>query len=349
MFKTARFKMTMGYVLIVMILSIAFSWGMYVILRQEVQRFAQFQKVRMQHFIQEEQRVRPPYAPPPEIAVQFTNPDLEEEALYRIQIVFIGLNIGILILATGLCYLLAGNTLAPIQTMVDEQRRFISDASHEFKTPLTSIRTTFEVALRNKTLSLIEAKQLIQENLREIENLQALNDALLKLDVYQKFHNGHHFEVLHLDQIVESAIRKITPLAKQKKITIHKELTPVSIFGDASQLNELVVILLDNAIKYSPKNAAVTIITYKERSNAQLKVTDSGSGIPESQLPHIFDRFYRVDTSRNKNKVAGYGLGLAIAQRIAELHHGKLSVESKVGQGSTFTFSLARRSSAKET
>ena len=140
--------------------------------------------------------------------------------------------------------------------------------------------------------------------------------------------------------MVRAAIKKVTPLAKRQKITIEEQLESATVFGSATQLTELSVILLDNAIKYSPKNTIITVVTNVHRRTVQLQVIDRGVGISAALLPHIFDRFYRADASRTKNQVPGYGLGLAIAQRITELHQGRLAVKSEVGRGSTFTLSL---------
>lgn len=344
MFHAARLKMTAWYVLIVMILSILFSLGMYVLLRREVERFSQGQRLRITRALQDQGQFMPyTTMQPVRFNFQVVDPVLEEETIERIQFVLIGVNIGILILSSGLCYLLAGSTLAPIQEMVEEQRRFISDASHEFKTPLTSMRTTLEVELRNNKLNLVEAKQLMQDNLQEVVELQTLNEALLKLDAYQKHKNGRHFELVKLDAAAKAAIKKITPLAKQKKITIQAQFVPATVMGNLAQLTELSVILLDNAVKYSPEHSSITVATTEQRHHAQLQIIDNGVGIPTAQLPHIFDRFYRVDASRTKNQVSGYGLGLAVARQIAELHDGKLSVKSEVGRGTTFTLSLGKR------
>ena len=112
------------------------------------------------------------------------------------------------------------------------------------------------------------------------------------------------------------------------------------MIGNATQLTEIGTILIDNAIKYSQSKIQVEVNLNPQKQMAVLQVIDHGAGIPSDQITHIFDRFYRGDPSRTKNLTAGYGLGLAIAQRLAELHHGKITVKSEVGTGSTFTFML---------
>jgi len=347
MFKTARIKMTAWYVLIVMLVSLSFSWGMYLILRNEVLRFSQVQRFRIQRII--DSNTRPPdllgsddplqviRAP---LQTQLEDTTLEEETLHRLQIDLVGLNLGILVMATGLCYLLAGKTLAPIETMVEEQQRFISDSSHELKTPLTAMRTASEVALRSPQLSLKEAKKVIRENIDEIAHLQELNDQLLKLDFSQRGNQEESFTVVPFHEVIQNVVKKMSPLAKQKEITLHSQLASVNVIGNATQLTEIGTILIDNAIKYSQSKIQVEVNLNPQKQMAVLQVIDHGAGIPSDQITHIFDRFYRGDPSRTKNLTAGYGLGLAIAQRLAELHHGKITVKSEVGTGSTFTFML---------
>ena len=131
-------------------------------------------------------------------------------------------------------------------------------------------------------------------------------------------------------------ITEIESLANQKSIEFENELDDVSILGDKESLTELFVILLDNAIKYSPAKSTINISVHKFDGHVEIKIKDRGIGIKASDLPHIFDRFYRADHSRNKEKVSGYGLGLSIAKNIVDLHSGTISANSKPGKGSEF-------------
>jgi signal transduction histidine kinase len=345
MFRHARLKLTIWYVLIVMLISTSFSFAIYGLMEREVNRFAFAQRSRIERQLQFAGYVIGRDPLPPEI-VQLLNVEaFQNETLSHILLSLLGLNIFILFFSGILSYLMAGKTFQPIENMLEEQNRFISDASHELKTPLTAIRTTFEVALRNNELKLAEAKELIQENLTEIENLQSLSEALLKLTSYQKQHLIKNFQTVQLDEVIQSAVKKVMPVAKKKHISIQSTLTPALVAGISQQLSELLVILLDNAIKYSPKNSEVSLMMRTTAKQVFVQVKDQGIGIPAENIPHIFNRFYRADTSRTKTNASGYGLGLAIAHKIVELHNGRIEVQSTVHKGSSFTFSIPRKSS----
>jgi len=125
-----------------------------------------------------------------------------------------------------------------------------------------------------------------------------------------------------------------------KKIKLISKVAPAKISGDYSRLVELFIIFLDNAIKYSPENTVIKIISQTKKNRIITKIIDQGIGISDKDLPHIFDRFYQSDLARTKTKESGYGLGLSIAQKIIQLHHGQISVKSKIDHGTIFTISL---------
>ena len=253
-------------------------------------------------------------------------------------------NLLVLLLSSTAGYFLARKTLEPIEEAVEAQSRFTADASHELRTPITAMRTEIEVSLRDKKLNLDSAKHLLESNLEETSKLESLSNALLKLaryqdDVQKTFHK------VSLSDIVIGAYEKIASLADKKSVEFKNDLEDISILGDKESLTELFVILLDNAIKYSPKKSKINIsIRQTDSRYVIVKIKDRGIGIKASDLPHIFDRFYRADHSRNKEKVSGYGLGLSIAKNIVELHGGTISANSKPGKGSEFVlkFRVAR-------
>lgn len=259
----------------------------------------------------------------------------------RIRFIFILLGInGAVLLVSGLAgYFLAGRTLKPIKEMVDEQNRFITDASHELRTPITSLKTEIEVNLRDKNLSK-DAKKLLESNLEEVNSLQSLSDNLIRLTQYQKTNGNIQFEALSLSEIVEDACKKIANLAKHKSITIKNQVKDNSLRGNKPGLTEAFVIFLDNAIKYSHKNTTVTITSKKTDHSLAIDIKDEGVGIAEQDLPHLFDRFYRADKSRTKTDIQGYGLGLSIAKQIVDKHNGSIGVESEIRKGSTFTIHI---------
>lgn len=322
MFHSARIKLTVWYVAIIMLVSMLFSLVIYQGINSEFARFEHYQEVRL------ERRQRT------------IDIEMIEESRQRLSLVLLLINLSILIFAGGAAYFLAGRTLLPIKAMVDEQNRFITDASHELRTPLTALRTEIEVNLRDKKLSLDLAKSLLKSNLDEVVNLQSLSDNLLTLSQFQFKNGAGFFEDISLAEIMESVVKKIAPLARQKNISINNKVKNYNLKGDKQGLTELFVILLDNSVKYSKKNSSVFLTSNKTDSVVNIEVSDQGEGIKKEDLPYIFDRFYRVDKARSKEKITGYGLGLSIARKIVEMHGGNINVSSKLGKGTTFTVSL---------
>ncbi len=262
-----------------------------------------------------------------------------EEARSNILKNLVAVNFVILIGGGALCYYLALRTLKPIEESHEAQSRFTADASHELRTPITAIRTENEVALMDPKLSLKDAKVQLQSNIDELEKLTTLSEGLLRL---AQIDNNHlEKEPISAKQIAESAVERMAPMAKHKSITIKTKIdTDSLVIGDTSSLTEALVTILDNAIKYSPKSSEIQLALLQSQRHVEFRVTDSGVGIKASELPHIFDRFYRADSSRTKQQVSGYGLGLAIAKNIITAHDGKITAISTPGSGSTFIISL---------
>jgi signal transduction histidine kinase len=332
MFESARWKLTAWYVLIMMVVSIGFSVVIFNIVSLEVERFAVAQRFRIERLFLQDDTV----PPPPQSDI-----DLVNEARHQLMLILLGINGGILVISGGLAYLLAGKTLKPIAEMLDEQNQFISDASHELRTPLTSMKSAMEVGLRDKEMEIKEAREIMTENIEDVNKLQSLSDNLLQLAQYQKPNNKVVFEKVSVAEVVGGAVKKVGPIAKIKKITIDSnEVEKVKIKANKYNLADLLVILLDNAIKYSPKNKTVKISAKRNDGSVLIMVTDEGMGIAEKDLPHIFERFYRADSARSKEEVGGYGLGLSIAKKIVETHRGNITVKSKMGEGTTFTVKL---------
>jgi signal transduction histidine kinase len=245
------------------------------------------------------------------------------------------LNILMLLGGGVVSYYLARLSLRPIEKAMQSQSRFVSDASHELRTPLTAIQTANEVALRREHLSVSDAKKIIHSNVEEVTKLKTLTDGLLTL-VKQDNQQIIATEV-SLHEIASEALGQIVRQATQKKITVDDEAPDLHLLGDRQSLIQLLVILLDNAVKYSPENSHIHLTGFQKGKFGFLSVRDEGPGIRATDQQHIFERFYRANLSRSKDNHDGYGLGLSIAQKIAEQHHGKISVESTLGKGSTFT------------
>ncbi|MEI6477655.1 MAG: HAMP domain-containing sensor histidine kinase [bacterium] len=335
MFRAAVLRLTLWYLALVMLLSVSFSISLYRVSTGTLDADQHRQEALLQSSFYI--NLQPGFT-------QFTQTRLAqiEESREAIQSTLIYFNLIILLVGGALSYLLARRTLRPIEETLESQQRFTADASHELRTPLTVMKSEIEVALRDTGLTLAESKQLLKSNLEEIGRLEALSNGLLKLAQQDSQERLSAFKNCDLHAIIREAGERVAPAAKKRRVTISSDSADLSVWGDQWSLVELVSILLDNAIKYSPAGTTVEVSTSSlyQGSQTAIRIKDHGIGIPATDLPLIFDRFYRADQSRNQNSTAGYGLGLSIAAKIAKLHHGSIEVVSAPGKGSVFSVIL---------
>ena len=331
MFQSATIRLTAWYLALVMGLSLAFSLVLYnssaASLATEYDR--QRTAIRQQFFDSFG-------FSPSQLQLDRLRGDEISEGQQRLLANLILANVGVLIVGGAASFYLARRTLRPIERSMEAQTRFTADASHELRTPLTAMQTEIEVSLRDEGMTLTEARELLRSNLEEVMKLQDLSNGLLALANQDK----QHFEPKRIaaHPILRDATARIEKAASAKKITIiNKADSNLYVLGGRDSLVQLFAILLDNAVKYSSSGSTITLTTATKGGNALIAVADQGHGIKPDDLPHIFDRLYRADQSRNKEKVGGYGLGLSIAKKIVELHKGAIDVTSKIDQGSTFT------------
>ena len=288
-----------------------------------------------------ERRLNPPqriYLPPTTQNMMFIEDLREVED--RVLIILIYTNVVILIFSSLAGYFLAGLTLHPIENAMEEQKRFIADASHELKTPLTALQTSIEVALRDKKIDLKSALFTLKDSLNDVKSMTSLTNDLLSLTRYQQNNLKESFARVNLKDIVETSVNKIRPLGKSKGMQIEFNKDDVFLSGNKESLEKLITILLDNAVKYSQKKKMVNIKYNCKGKYIIIAVSDNGIGIPKEDLPYLFERFYRSDASRSKINTLGFGLGLSIAKSIVNIHNGSIGVESTVGKGSIFTVKL---------
>ena len=249
----------------------------------------------------------------------------------------IWINIVTLLLGAAVSYVLARWSLKPIEEAMDAQAQFVSDASHELRTPLAVLQTTNEVALRKAKLPAAEARELAAHNVEEVKKLRDLTNMLLDLS---KHSDDVAFEKVNLQDVVSEAMSSVVAVAQGKNITIEDTVPKLQTQTNQALLARIVSVLLDNAVKYSPDDTTITLSAIRSGKKALLRVTDQGIGIRDAELPLIFHRFYRADKSRSAQDAQGYGLGLAIANSIAQQIGAKITVKSQVGKGSTFTVEL---------
>jgi two-component system OmpR family sensor kinase len=221
------------------------------------------------------------------------------------------------------------------------QRQFMEDISHELKTPLSVLKGELEVTLK-RIRSTQEYETALMSSLEEVNRIAGIVENLLTLARFDAKTTTMQVKPLDLNLLIKDSVEAIQVLAIQKDIALeYNSAHTVEIVADKYQLKRLLLNILDNAIKYTPPGGKILIDLRQQKDSADIDIADTGVGIPESELPHIFDRFYRVDKSRSS---AGFGLGLSIAQSIAMAHGGKIYAKGNIPQGTVFTISIPIKS-----
>jgi heavy metal sensor kinase len=229
------------------------------------------------------------------------------------------------------------------QRSVESQKRFSSNVSHEIRSPLTSLRGSIEVALRKKRTP-EEYEDILRNNLIDIIRLSKITDNLLfltKTDNNILELRRQWFDVKHF---METVVENFRYKALSMDLSIIEDYQEsLELNGDIDLLEHAFSNLIDNAVKYTSQGGKITLRTYKEDKNIMISISDTGIGISEDDIPHIFDRFYRVDKESSR-KLGGTGLGLAITQWIINAHNGRISVKSTLGSGSDFIIAFPKTS-----
>ena len=261
------------------------------------------------------------------------------------QLVLTCLVVGLLGLAGFflISFFLANLSLRPTEKAWQQQRQFVADASHELKTPITVILANTGIVLAHPLDPVESQAKWIAYIQDEAERMKSLVDDLLFLAKSDAARLTRHPTEVRLSEIVTGSLLPLESVAFEKGVSLSECVASgITLFGDEGQLRRLIVILLDNAIKYAGENGAVTVVLDRQGEKFRLAVHNTGPAIPPEHLPHLFERFYRADASRDRNQ-GGYGLGLAIAKSIVETHAGKITVTSTAGSGTTFTITLPKK------
>lgn len=228
------------------------------------------------------------------------------------------------------------NSLAErLQRTEDVRRRFVSDASHELKTPLAAIRLLSDSILQNPDIDAETSREFVSDIGSEAERLARTTDKLLRLT---KLDNRVHGEVSDVDvsAVVASTLRILHPLASENSISLmHQSSGNVVVRANKDDIHQIVFNLVENAIKYNVPGGKVEIVTAGSPDSCVLTVSDTGVGIPDKDMPYIFDRFYRVDKARSR-EAGGSGLGLAIVRDLVKEYGGEISAERREGSGMVF-------------
>jgi heavy metal sensor kinase len=236
--------------------------------------------------------------------------------------------------------------IARLERSFAEVRRFTADASHELRTPLTALRTEVEVAL-SRPAEAADHANLLGSVLEECERLTRLTEQLLALAREDARTAQQAQQSVDLAALVRDAVETMRPLAEAKSIRLGQHGSDaLPMHGDAARLRQVFYNLLDNAIKYTPEGGEIEVSLGRRAGEAMVVLRDTGIGIPAEHLPHVFERFYRVDKGRSRAE-GGTGLGLSIAQSIVTAHGGRIELESTPGRGTVCTVTLPLESSAK--
>lgn len=238
----------------------------------------------------------------------------------------------------GQLALVLNQTFDRLQSAFEHQLRFTADASHELRTPLAVIVSQTELTL-SKPRSADEYRVALETCQRAARRMRSLIDSLLLLAQFDAGHPDFRRAQLDLADVAKESVELLQPLADERHITLRSEVSPMLVLGDRDRLGQVVTNLLANAIRYNQEGGQVDVRVERVNGHAMVSVSDNGIGIPAEELPHIFDRFYRVDKARSRAE-GGSGLGLAICQSVVEAHGGQITARSEPQHGTTLEVRL---------
>jgi two-component system phosphate regulon sensor histidine kinase PhoR len=239
------------------------------------------------------------------------------------------------------CAVLVFHDITEIKRLDRVRKDFVANVSHELRTPLTSMKGYIEALLdgaKDDPPRCLEFLQILQKH---TDRLDAIIADLLTLSQIESGRYSWKHEAVEVSDLIEKAVTLLKPIAERKKQSLSVVIPqhPIPLAGDIEKLTQVIVNLLDNAVKYTPENGQITLEASRMADTVEIAISDTGIGIPERDLPRIFERFFRVDRARSR-ELGGTGLGLSIVKHIVEAHGGKVAVESELGKGSRFSVIL---------
>ncbi len=331
MFKQTRLKLTLLYSLLFLALLWVFSFGLYFWMERSfgegyISQVRQRQVQQGQHEGEFDDS---------KTAVVTIAGDVALDQLRTILIVINGI---FLFFIPTISWSLAKKSLKSIQIAHEKQKQFVSDASHELRTPISIMIGEIDVTLK-KARSVKDYQHILKSNKEELTRLTSLVENLLFLAREDQNTNSTFKDTVDMTDLLSALIVQMKPLYEKKQLMVHFQPSEESVVikGNASQLRQLFFNLLDNAIKYTNKGKILVNLS-QQNKYAKVVIKDTGIGISQEHQSRLFDRFYRADTARSKTK--GYGLGLAICQAIVKRHHGIITLTSLLHKGSTFNVFL---------
>lgn len=331
MFASATLKLTAWYLVILVAISVLFSFIIYELATSEISSRLESLQIRLEGS-------NKTLTLPGPVTLNDIRVNQTQEAKASIFIGLVYMNLAVAGLGGIGSFLLARQTLRPIEEAHESQSRFTSDASHELRTPLAVMKSEIQVAMRDPKMKLTDYHELLESNLEEVDKLTELSQSLLQLSRLD-YDGLDQSERVDITKSIQSAIKTLKIPKNRTPLSLPER--PILVEGNKSMLGDLFKILLDNAVKYSPDTTPILCSVSSNGKTCKVAITNMGAGIDGHDIDKIFDRFYRSEKSRSSSsEVGGYGLGLSLAKKIVRLHDGSISVKSKPGEQTTFIVSL---------
>lgn len=328
MFHKTSLRLAGLYLVIIMVISLLFSATLYNLSARELDRSFRRQGSFIDNYPDDEMML------PPKFQRQFVKnraeviQDSKEHLLGNLIVA----NLFILLISGFLSYVLARSSLKPIEESHKALEQFTADASHELRTPLAAMKAEIEVLLMQKKITDKQAREVLSSNLEEIDSITNLTHGLLSLARLED--QPLVVKAYPVEQLLINAVKKLKPIADSRgiKVVINTGEKQTKIKVDKSTFIEALVILLDNAIKYSKDDGQVIVGMRELRDKVAINIKDFGIGIDKSDLPYIFDRFYQSQNHRSKSIAKGHGLGLSIARQLLQRQNCAINIKSKKGE-----------------
>lgn len=272
--------------------------------------------------------------------VAFTEINAEQAIMRNLLIVLLLVALAALVLTFLISLYNANRSIKPVEESYNKQKQFVADASHELKTPLTTINTNVDVLMSHENNTIGEERKWLNYIKTETERMTKLTNDLLYLARLDHEENKVMESRVSISDAAEGVLLLTEAVAFERNINMEYDIAPdLFVKGNAEQIKQVILILVDNALKYTPENGNIRVTLREKENFAVLRTYNTGEGISEEAQKHIFERFYREDKSRARES-GGYGLGLAIAHAIVTEHKGSIKVESKKNDLTIFTVRL---------
>lgn len=339
MFHSARLKLTGFYLAVLLCFTLTSSFGIRLLADREFGHENDVQRQAVSTLERHAWGVASQFLVPTKPRNDFAAVQQDQDNLVRehLNLDLLYFNLIALIAGGLLCYWYAGRTLKPIQEAHEAQRRFAADASHELRTPLANMQVENEVFLRQKSFTESEARGQIASNLEEVQRLENLASNLLALTQYEQAQLER--SAISISRTLESTLAHSAKALEAKHVTVLQSVADAKVMAHDESLEQLLMIIIDNAIKYGPEKGTIHVTGKKSGGEYALSFRDEGPGIAAHDMPYIFNRLYRGDKART-TKAEGYGLGLSLAKQIAIANRATITVNNAKHGGAVFTVGL---------